>query len=101
MRGGLQSPLSPLAGPEGGELVRVAFTGDADGTLLYPTLMAIGFASDTFGARLDDGVTLRNRRIYVSGGSGTNTNWPAPPSFHTNMSFPLVSPKSTGALARL
>ncbi len=39
------------------------FTGDAAGDLLYPTLTAFGFASGIYGARADDGLTLRDCRI--------------------------------------
>jgi uracil-DNA glycosylase family 4 len=39
------------------------FTGDYAGDLLYATLLAFGFASGTFLARPDDGLTLRDARI--------------------------------------
>lgn len=39
------------------------FTGDAAGTLLYPALIANGFATGTFDARPDDGLVLRDCRI--------------------------------------
>jgi len=34
------------------------FTGDAAGDLLYPTLLAFGFAEGAYGARADDGLRL-------------------------------------------
>jgi uracil-DNA glycosylase family 4 len=39
------------------------FTGDYAGDLLYRTLLDFGFASGTFLARPDDGLTLRDARI--------------------------------------
>lgn len=39
------------------------FTGDFAGDLLYQTLLDFGFATGTYGARPDDGLTLRDARI--------------------------------------
>ena len=39
------------------------FTGDGAGELLYPTLLAAGFARGTFEARVDDGLELVDCRI--------------------------------------
>jgi len=39
------------------------FTGDGAGELLYPTLIAAGFADGTFDARPDDGLELVNCRV--------------------------------------
>ena len=39
------------------------FTGDFAGTLLYGTLLKFGFASGTFDARPDDGLTLHDAAI--------------------------------------
>jgi uracil-DNA glycosylase family 4 len=39
------------------------FTGDAAGDLLYPTLLAHGFAEGAYGARHDDGLAMRGCRI--------------------------------------
>jgi uracil-DNA glycosylase len=39
------------------------FTGDAAGDLLYPTLLAHGFAEGTYEARPDDGLAMRGCRI--------------------------------------
>jgi uracil-DNA glycosylase family 4 len=39
------------------------FTGDYAGDLLYPTLLKYGFASGTYGARADDGLSLLDCRI--------------------------------------
>ncbi len=40
-----------------------AFTGDASGDLLYPTLLKFGFAKGVFGRSADDGLTLAGCRI--------------------------------------
>lgn len=39
------------------------FTGDAAGALLYPTLVAFGFASGAYDERVDDGLTLEDCMI--------------------------------------
>lgn len=39
------------------------FTGDFAGDLLYATLLETGFASGSYGAKLDDGLTLVDARI--------------------------------------
>ncbi|MDH3241058.1 MAG: uracil-DNA glycosylase [Alphaproteobacteria bacterium] len=39
------------------------FTGDFAGELLYPTLLATGFAKGTYGARRNDGLRLTDARI--------------------------------------
>ncbi len=39
------------------------FTGDFAGVLLYETLLKFGFASGTYGARVDDGLVLTGCRI--------------------------------------
>ena len=39
------------------------FTGDYAGDLLYPTLLAFGLGTGTYGAEANDGVELRNCRI--------------------------------------
>ncbi len=39
------------------------FTGDYAGELLYSTLLKYGFAEGVYGARADDGLTLKNCRI--------------------------------------
>ena len=39
------------------------FTGDGAGNLLYPALLATGFARGSYGARPDDGLELRDCRI--------------------------------------
>jgi uracil-DNA glycosylase len=40
-----------------------AFTGDASGDLLYPTLLKFGFAAGDFGRHADDGLKLVGARI--------------------------------------
>ena len=39
------------------------FTGDYAGELLYPTLLATGFATGTYGAQRNDGLVLEDARI--------------------------------------
>src|SRR6478672_5572762 len=39
------------------------FTGDYAGDLLYATLLTFGFARETYGARIDDGLELVDARI--------------------------------------
>ena len=63
------------------------FTGDAAGNLLYPTLIAFGFASGTFGARPDDGLTLRDCRITNAVRCVPPQNKPTTPEIATCLAF--------------
>lgn len=50
-------------GLKGANFTGRPFTGDYAGELLYGTLLRFGFAQGTYGARPDDGLTLKDCRI--------------------------------------
>ena len=63
------------------------FTGDAAGTLLYPTLISFGFAQGTYAARPDDGLTLRDCRITNAVRCVPPQNKPTPAEIATCQRF--------------
>ncbi|MBI1262345.1 MAG: uracil-DNA glycosylase [Rhizobiales bacterium] len=69
------------------------FTGDYAGDLLYPTLLKFGFASGTYEARIDDGLTMQGAMITNAVRCVPPQNKPTPeeqktcqPFFATRMS---------------
>ena len=64
--GGLDAKLLVVGlapGLKGANRTARPFTGDYAGDLLYPSLLAFGFAEGTYGATPDDGLSLVNCRI--------------------------------------
>jgi uracil-DNA glycosylase family 4 len=79
------------------------FTGDHAGELLYATLIKFGFASGTYRATPDDGLTLRNAEIVNAVRCVPPANKPMPAEIRTCNGF-LASyfaarPKLSAALA--
>lgn len=63
------------------------FTGDYAGDLLYSTLLEMGFASGTYAARPDDGLTLVDARIVNAVRCVPPENKPTTPEIRTCRSF--------------
>ncbi|MEO1199515.1 MAG: uracil-DNA glycosylase [Pseudomonadota bacterium] len=63
------------------------FTGDYAGDLLYPTLIAQGFAAGPYGARADDGLRLVNCRITNAVRCVPPQNKPTPAEIRTCNGF--------------
>jgi uracil-DNA glycosylase family 4 len=63
------------------------FTGDYAGDLLYSTLLAFGFASGTYQARLDDGLSLVDCRISNAVRCVPPLNKPLPAEINTCRTF--------------
>jgi uracil-DNA glycosylase len=63
------------------------FTGDYAGELLYQTLIRCGFADGVYGARPDDGLTLKNCRITNAVRCVPPENKPTPEEGHACRPF--------------
>jgi uracil-DNA glycosylase family 4 len=63
------------------------FTGDYAGVLLYDTLSRFGFARGTYGARIDDGLTLVDARISNAVRCVPPENKPTPTETNTCRAF--------------
>jgi uracil-DNA glycosylase family 4 len=91
----------PSFGPEDGRLLVVGlapgrnganrtgrpFTGDYAGDLLYATLIAYGFATGTYEARIDDGLTLKDCMITNAVRCVPPENKPTPEEISTCRPF--------------
>ncbi len=70
------------------------FTGDYAGDLLYKMLLKHGFASGTYGARPDDGITLKDAAIINAVRCVPPQNKPTPEEINTCRQF--LTPAFTG-----
>ena len=78
-------------GVQGANRTGRPFTGDYAGDLLYDTLLAYGFASGTYQARPDDGLTLQDCRITNAVRCVPPQNKPLPVEIHTCRPFLIAT----------
>ena len=78
-------------GVQGANRTGRPFTGDYAGDLLYATLLDYGFASGTYQARPDDGLTLQDCRITNAVRCVPPQNKPLPVEIHTCRPFLIAT----------
>jgi len=81
-------------GMQGANRTGRPFTGDYAGDLLYPTLLEYGFAEGRYGARPDDGLTLKDCRIGNAVHCVPPQNKPLPAEINTCRRFLVATMES-------